>query len=333
MSQTKLRQEQLELVAKHYRNGVVPEYIGSLGIHVTAGDVVIDEILYSESENSDILDISDAADYIGGDSQRGTDKWLYVYVASSGSGWAPLLYDEPPLYPTCEETIIFDAQLDANPALAATALSYDNDTGEANVVEGDVICAWEDDTFSTWVCAWTVVSIDTGADNITVEANNCDAADDDYITIVHGLPRYRQVSGIWYRCVGAIRLDDTGSGEIITFFMKKNGLVMWDIGSDGNVVSLAHNTSYENGSAAEFVPPYSRRASFVIYSERANLYTDIHFACLPADTPNYNLPAGGYNYAFNAFYGEISPNQGFQYKVTVAAMSGYVYVNGYIEEL
>ena len=60
------------------------EYLSTVTIRVKAGTLYHNTTIVNKTANT-TLDISNAAHYIGGVSQRGADMWLYIYVDNAGN--------------------------------------------------------------------------------------------------------------------------------------------------------------------------------------------------------------------------------------------------------
>lgn len=319
---------------ENYRDGVLPYFCDDENLRVMRGTVEIEGTLYTEDEDTDfgLLDLLEADHYIGGVSQRGADKWLYIYVYNDAdTGWAALFYDEPPLYPTCSETLVFEAMVNGNPAAAATAINYDNDTGEADLMAQDIVCIWTDATFSTWRGGWRLVSNNAGINQMTVEANNVDAADDDYITVVHGVPRYRKVGDTWYRCVGAVRLDD---GQVMLPFYRKNldggvryELIWYTILASGNA------TSYTTLDCSAYVPPYAIGVLTQMYVEDHSPQVAVMYIRPTGKTPMQYLYRAYYEGGGMGYFLILSPNQAFDYRVPIPGNTAKIWCAGWMEEL
>jgi len=320
----------------HYRDGVLPYYTDTDKIRVMKGEISMSGFPLTEANDTDELDIGVGASYIGGADLSAADTWLYVYVYNdSDNRWAALLYDEPPLYPTTIETTVFDAQLDANPAANAVILSYDNDTGENDVEPGDILRGWTDITFSTVRGGWTVISIDTVGNNITVEVNDVDAADNDYLTIVHGVPRYRKVNGTWYRCVGAIRLN--ASTQIMKFQRNMCGFVSHDARDPVIILAAGSSVAWTRVAASNYIPPYSLRSFLLLFADfpPAAAVNQALVYVKPIESPDLTgllFAVGGFQTTSSGFL-PLSPNQALMYKVLNASCDAYLYAIGYIEEL
>jgi hypothetical protein len=136
-----------------------------------------------DKTSSTTIDITSASAYIGGVSQQGTSRWLYVYVDSSGN---ILLEDSAPTY------------ADASGGTTGTKL-------------------------------------------------------------------YAAYSGTYYRCIGAIRLNSTGSGEITNFFQDGNYIALDVPVSITTTVSAGAWSAATSCSAA--IPSISTRALFAAQSD------------------------------------------------------------------
>lgn len=317
---------------QHYRDGVLPYFVDATNIRVTAGDIDVDGSVYEEDSDTAIIDITAGASYIGGVSQQAANTWLYVYVYNdAGTGWAALLYDEPPIYPECAEARVFTAQCSAEEALGAVVIDYDNDVGEDDVGAKDFAAVWTDATFDTWRGAWRVVSINTVADQLTVEANNLDAADNDWITIVHGVPRYRYVGTTWYRCVGALRLN--AAQNILEFYRNMEGTVTYAEPYTNMALNAGGAVAYTDVDVSAWVPPnVSTRMIVIEYVSRAGATGKI-YTRMDGSAVTYQVTVNANEKGFLQALHEVSPNGAIEYYVANALDDGYLYVAGWVEEL
>lgn len=80
-----------------------------------------------------------------------------------------------------------------------------------------------------------------------------------------GTKLYYKYGSTWYRCVGAIRLNATGSGEIDKFFQQGN-IIVRDVPAS---ISTTISTSAWSGaiSCAAAIPPISQYGRFGIFAE------------------------------------------------------------------
>lgn len=74
---------------------------------------------------------------------------------------------------------------------------------------------------------------------------------------------YRQNASVWYRCIGAIRLNATGSGEIANFYQRDNA-IMWDIPISVSTTASGTWTAAIDCSAA--IPEISSYGFFGLFS-------------------------------------------------------------------
>ena len=309
----------------HYRAGVVPIYIADDQLRVSAGVVDIDDSA-QESTDSAILDTDTAADYVSGTSEKGANKWLYVYVRrDTDGGWTPKLSAAPPLFSDTQESFVFEARVNGEPAAGATSISYDGDTGESSVEAGDVLRCWTDADYTVVRCAWTVTAVNTSTNAITVRANNNDAADDDYLTIAYGMPRYRKFSGTWWRCIGTIRLD--GSQDILRFYTPDRNTVFYDRLLSQSILSGGSSTSWVSVSAANYIPPISCYAKLFLHVVDSTTQSNL-----------FIRPTGGVG-PTNQIYTQVrlqmegncpvDSSQSFDYHVAYSTNTAKIWVMGY----
>jgi len=74
---------------------------------------------------------------------------------------------------------------------------------------------------------------------------------------------YRQDSSVWYRCLGAIRLNATGSGNITKFF-QSGDMVTCDEISDHKVLTNGAQTSFTSFDCSTAVPAISILCGFYV---------------------------------------------------------------------
>jgi len=303
-------------------------------VRVTRGLVEISGLVYEETADSAALDTNTAGDFISGVSEKAANTWLYVYVkGDTDGGWTAKLSDDPPLYPDCNESFVFTAQVTGNPAPGATSIAYDGDTGETSLAAGDVLRFWTDSGYTTVRGGLTLVSVNTGTNTLTVEANGVDLADDDYITAAHGIPRYRKFGSDWYRCTGALRLD--GSQNVLHFFQERNWLVLYDDFSTQIVLSAGTATSWTTLSCASYIPPIAGRALFFGYISDDTGYVQADYRKTGSSSAAGSVFVLGNLYASLQFGLETSPAQEIDYIIYAYTGVSYgcsVYVGGFYLE-
>jgi hypothetical protein len=295
------------------------------------GWVEIDGTVYEETADTAALDTDTDGDYVGGVSEKGASKRLFVYVKGDGDGgWTARLSDDPPLYPACSETLVFSARVNGNPAANATSIVYDGDTGESDLAAGDVVRVWSDSGYSAVRGAWRLVSVAPTANTLTVEANDVDAADDDYVTAVPGVPRYRKFGDDWYRCVGSFWLD--ASQNILKFNRNTNGLVTYDDYNSQIFLNSQSEVDWTAASAANFIPPYSLRGLIFMYNVDVDSWAEMVLRPTGSGSTNGVVFLAAHGKGTLTTECDCSPNQCYDYKVG-AGDSGSLFVVGYFEEL
>lgn len=114
---------------------------------------------------------------------------------------------------------MFTAQINGSPGLNGTSIVYDNDTGEGNLTAGMLLGVYAESTITEGrgrgsgaagspnnISFALITTVDTGTKTITVETgHNINLTNNDYlIAVPFGEIIYREVSGAWYRLIGAI---------------------------------------------------------------------------------------------------------------------------------
>lgn len=203
-----------------FKEGLKLDRVSASVLSVGVGSVVVNSTLVNKSSATE-LDLATAANWIGGSSLESASEWVSVYAKADGT---LLLSDKLPNIPTAAAPIA-DMQVNeagwigtAGNGLNETIIAYDNDTGEGSVTAGMYALFYSDAAFTigagkgsatasslNYQSMARIVSIDTGANTITVEAgHNIAIFDDYYIMIVDSQQLiYRDVSGTYYRHIGA----------------------------------------------------------------------------------------------------------------------------------
>lgn len=315
--------------APGYRKGMHIEWVDTGKLRVSAGILEINGVLLEEQQDSGLIALATAGNWVNG--AEGASMWVYVYALDDGAGGVTIkLSDQPPLYPECNTaSLVFKAQSNSNPAAGATTFTCDNDTGEANIRAGDILRAWTDSVYGAVRGGYEVVSYVAGTNTFTVVHNDVDLADNDYLTIAKGQPRYRQYSGVWYRCLGALR-NNAASNLLKVYKDRVTGLVVYDDPSiDWRVLSAGHATVFTDVSCQTAVPPYvTHMFTFLQIVAVASGYI--------ATRPNGSASgwqavcSGGVSIAAPSFV-VLSPNQCLEYMVNLATTSGYIDPCGFFE--
>jgi hypothetical protein len=256
----------------HAIEGLGLVWLSTTKIAVLQGKVEINGTIYTLSRTT--LDVSVAGDYIGGSSLRGTSKYLYVYTDGTNIDF----HEDPPLYPTCSAVFQWNAQVNGNPSASATSIAYDGSSGTLEV--GDEVRIWSGNSYTQAQLrgAYTVDATFTGSTPMIVQVNGLDGADNDYLTCVRGNGqkyRYRDFSGTWYRCLGAIRLNATGSGNVTQFNMHVDTSEAFfqhtDLAVAPNILvtnpATTNSTTFTYFSMASLVPPFARKVLLFAYND------------------------------------------------------------------
>lgn len=111
---------------------------------------------------------------------------------------------------------------------------------------------------------WVYIYVDN-AGNCKLYATAPNYADTSNNT--DGTKLYYLYSSTWYRCIGAIRLNSTGSGEIINFYQCGDRVTYDDVIGDANllVLNAGSQTSFTAVSCATCVPAISTLIDFDIF--------------------------------------------------------------------
>ena len=81
---------------------------------------------------------------------------------------------------------------------------------------------------------------------------------------------YRQVSGVWYRCIGAVR--NNSSSDIIRF-KQQSDLILYDAWT--TILSAGTQTTFTDQSAAAAIPAISTRGLFVLEATGSTMQAHI----------------------------------------------------------
>jgi hypothetical protein len=315
----------------HYRAGMAVEYVDAGNLRVSAGVLEINAKMLEEQQDSGLVALATAGNWING--VEGASMWVYVYATDDGAGGVTIkLSDECPLYPECDTaSLVFTAQVLGNPAANAVSIVYDGDVGEANIRAGDELRCWTDSDYGTVRCGWRVVSVNTGTNTITVEANNCDAADNDYLTVVKSAARYRQYAGVWYRCLGRRRND--AASNLLKWHVLGPGAIHYDRYTDSCFISLAAASAgaWVCASAATLVPPDVTVADFFFSLPDANGEGDFRVKGSTGNAYFYLLSSAKITGTTPGCGCKLSPNQAIEYATWTSRLNGYVM--GFREEL
>jgi hypothetical protein len=79
--------------------------------------------------------------------------------------------------------------------------------------------------------------------------------------------RFRQISSVWYRCIGAIYLNATGSGEI-TAFTQYGDWVNYDVAIEELTTGSA--ASWTDVDCSSSIPVFSTLGNFYLYAVDSN---------------------------------------------------------------
>lgn len=188
-----------------YIQGAIIERVATDQVKAQSGVIEIGGTFYTRNSYSTTLDLDTAGDWVEGSSQRGTNKWVYVYAYNdTGSSWDIKLWLQPPQY--------------------------------AN----------------------------TGSDDSSDKI-------------------YRSNSGVWYRCLGQVRLNATGSGEIVVFYQRGNQII-YDVPIQVATTASA-GAWIADVSCSIAIPATSQLARFGVYSGDDVVGNTVAIWLRPGDSP------------------------------------------------
>jgi RNA polymerase subunit RPABC4/transcription elongation factor Spt4 len=217
-------------------------------------------------------------------------------------------------------------------------IAYDDGGGGApatdSIVDGDTVVFWSDNTYETWDGGVIVDATNGAGTPLVARQHNLTIADNHYMTCVRGVARYRSISGTWYRCLGSLRLDATGAGEILEFTPARHGLTLWS--KYYAIVNAATAAAVAAASAAAYVPPTARQANFRVYAVPGGAARACGMASCEVNTASYTdmliVTATSANSSIADTCG-VDAAQQIRYQGSDGTVQISIYVMGYIEEL
>lgn len=219
-------------LAKYYRSpaGLPIRRVDNATMYIGTGMIEVNGTLVDYATMR-TLGMATNADWIGGTSNEANSEFAWVYSDAAGNR---LLHN---VGPQCPSAVAPVATMQVNQSgwngtaangLNATSVVYDNEAGEGSVTAGMLALIYSDSNRTQGrgrgsaaagsrnnVSAALVTAINTGTNTLTLEAgHNIAINDNDYVAVVpFGELIYREVSGTWYRFIGAMFNDASGNLE------------------------------------------------------------------------------------------------------------------------
>jgi hypothetical protein len=222
-------------VSALHRAGLQVNKLDNDTLIVGIGSVTVAGTLIENNETQ-VIDLATAGNWIGGASLESASEWVHVYADIAGNF---LLSDKHPNYPKANTNArICEARVNqagwngtAGLGLNATSMVYDDGAGgqpanEANILVGMFVQVYTDSVYTTGRGKGTggagsvnnlsiakITAVNTGTNTLTLDAGHQIAINDnDYLVVVEaGAMIYAYISNAWYRWIGAIYNDSGGN--------------------------------------------------------------------------------------------------------------------------
>jgi hypothetical protein len=217
----------------NHRAGLGLRKLSAAEILIETGSVGISDTLV-EKKDSTVLNLGTAGDWIGDSSLEAASMWVSVYVDASGN---LKLYDTLPLTPEADTgCTVCEARANqsgwdgtASNGLNETSVVIDDGYGsapsdKANIEVGMYLGVYTDSGYTQGrgkgsgasgskqdMSFALITAFNSGTNTLTLEAGHQIAMNDnDYLMVLEaGAPLFRQVSGTWYRWLGALWNDSS----------------------------------------------------------------------------------------------------------------------------
>lgn len=143
----------------------------------------------------------------------------------------------------------------------------------------------------------------------------------DTVATTAGTLIYYRYGSEWYRCIGQIRLNATGSGEVIKFYKTGNRVEYDDPVTDAIVVNATNAVAFTNIDCSGYVPPTSNYVLLLCHGNGANIFIRTDGSSGAGQTGNVT---------YSNMEITTSSSQIIEYKDANAAS---VYIRGYLENI